>query len=103
MAMLRCPHCQCEIELRIKKIELRSIGPGGAVATPEKIGAYSTSVRVDQAQPQLATTEYHPNPTKLYRTSEAQRRAGLARYYQNRKKILQRAYERRQARRAGAA
>lgn len=93
MAYFNCPHCQQPIELLLGSLVQ-------APTAPEE-GAYSTTVRVDQVQAILTGDGYHPNPLKLYRTSEAKRRAGLARYYQQREQILQRAKDQRAKRSAG--
>lgn len=46
---------------------------------------------------------YHPNPGKPYKTKEYHRRSNLARYYENREEILEKARKQRAARKLARA
>ena len=84
MAHLRCPHCAGDIELRVVLPHVNDAGE-----------PHSTSVRVDETEAILHGDGYRPNPLKVYRTPESQRRAGLAHYYAHREDVLRRAREKR--------
>ncbi len=73
MAQLLCPHC------------------GGAIV------GHDTHTAVSILNEDEELVNYHPNPSKRYKSTEKMRRAGLRHYYENREAILEKMREKRRA------